>query len=52
MPDFGLYGGVTGAALAKLKANTPGFMAENELRMEMLKRQMICHTQVRTTKKG
>ena len=48
MPDYSVYAGTPShVAAQRVRANAPGFVAENELKMDILKRQHICLAQVR-----
>ena len=48
LPNYSMYAGTpTHVANMKLRSNVPSFIAENELKMEVLKRQHICQAQVR-----
>ncbi len=47
MPDYQSYAGTPSyISSMKLRSNVPSFLADNELRMEILKRQLFCITQV------
>lgn len=47
VPNFAAYAGsVNSVANMKVRGSTPGFMADNELKMEILKKQHICHSQI------
>ena len=49
LPDYSVYAGTPShVAAQRVRANAPGFVAENELKMDILKRQHICLAQVRT----
>lgn len=51
LPEYQSYAGTPSyIAGMKLRSNVPGFLAENDLKMEILKRQMICQAQVRFPK--
>ena len=48
LPNYSMFTGTpTHVANMKLRSNVPSFIAENELKMEVLKRQHICQAQVR-----
>jgi len=47
LPNYSMYAGTpTHVANMKLRSNVPSFIAENELKMEVLKRQHICQAQI------
>ena len=47
LPNYSMYTGTPNhVANMKLRSNVPSFIAENELKMEVLKRQHICQAQV------
>ncbi len=48
LPDYQSYSGTPSyISSMKLRSNVPSFISENDLRMEILKRQMICVAQVK-----
>ena len=50
LPDFSSFNGTPSYLVnMKVQSNVPGFVADNELKMEILKRQLICHAQVRAS---
>ena len=47
LPDYSVYAGTPShVAGQRVRANAPGFIAENELKIDILKRQHICLAQV------
>jgi hypothetical protein len=47
LPDYSVYSGTPShVANMRVRANVPGFIAENELKVDILKRQHICLSQV------
>ena len=47
VPNYSMYAGTpTYVANMKVRSNVPSFLAENELKLEILKRQHISHAQV------
>jgi len=47
LPNYSMYTGTPNhVANMKLRSNVPSFIAENELKMEVLKRQHICQAQI------
>ncbi len=47
LPDYSVYAGTPShVANMRARANAPGFVAESEVKMELLKRQQICLAQV------
>ena len=49
LPDYSVYAGTPShVAAQRVRANAPGFVAESELKMDILKRQHICLAQVRS----
>lgn len=48
VPSYSMYSGTpTYVANLKVRSNAPSFMAENELKLDILKRQHISQAQVR-----
>ena len=47
IPSYSVYSGTPSHIVnMKTRSSIPNFLAENELRMDILKRQQICHAQV------
>ena len=48
LPDYSVYAGTPShVAAQRVRANAPGFVAESEIKMDILKKQHICLAQVR-----
>ena len=51
LPDYSVYAGTPShVAAQRVRANAPGFVAESEIKMDILKKQHICLAQVRMGK--
>lgn len=47
LPDYSAYAGTPSyVANMRVRANVPGFLADSEIRIDILKRQQICWAQV------
>ena len=47
IPNFSAYAGtLNNVASLKMRSNVADFLADNELKMDILKKQHICHSQV------